>query len=96
MRTKATALPPRAPKVPHRRGRGCVTISSSQGGRSNAAVGQRIQETEPPDNEHWQNFNDALEDALKDADKQWGKTDLSKGDGHVRSDRGDTESREHP
>jgi hypothetical protein len=25
----------------------------------------------PPDKKHWQNFNDALEDALNDADKVW-------------------------
>ena len=37
-----------------------------------------LKKTEPPDNKHWQNFNDALEDALKDADKQWGKTDRTK------------------
>ena len=30
---------------------------------------------EPPDKKHWQNFNDALEDALKNADDdpQWRK-----------------------
>ena len=33
---------------------------------------------DPPDKKHWQNFDDALEDALKDADKQWGKANGTK------------------
>ena len=32
-----------------------------------------LKKVQPPNKKHWENFSDAMENALDDADKKWGK-----------------------